>query len=285
MAVRVAPPPPPLPRGPPPPPFQQDAATPPPPSEPPPGGCPSPLEKASTSRQFETLVQALLIAKRNSERCLVACIGLEMALRPNASQAPMYQQALDAGSVEAVIAAMTAQRGVATVQMVACQALQHLAAATTDGGASRVAAAGGCRAVIVAMGAHSGDVLLLQAAAQTLELIAFGGSVSRQRAVEEGAVEALLGMLKAQRHVQPVQQAALAALQTLVERQPDCHQVERVAAASGIATIISTLGDHKTHKQIQYWGRMLLQSVCSQNRDLKAETVRKLHYQGIEMDL
>mmetsp|Transcript_68504 Transcript_68504/g.120016 ORF Transcript_68504/g.120016 Transcript_68504/m.120016 type:complete len:242 (-) Transcript_68504:76-801(-) len=238
-----------------------------------------------TSNKFVTLVPALQIASRNRERCLVACVGLEIALRPSASQAPLYQQALDAGSVEALIAAMTAQRGAAEVQMVACQALQHLAAAATEGGASRVAAAGGCRAVVIAMGAHAGDVLLLQAAAQALELIAFGGSVSRERAVEEGAVEALLSMLKAQRHVQPVQQAALAALQTLVEKHPDCHQVERVAAAGGIATIISTLGDNKTHKQIQYWGRMLLQILCNENRDLKSEAVRKLHYQGIEMDL
>lgn len=270
----------------PPPPLKVDAPA------PPDGPPPEVVIKAAAGaknaegelQKFENLVRCLKIARRNRERCLIACLNLEMALRPTSSQQPLFAQALAAGSVEAIVEAMSAQRGAVEVQMVACQALQHVSAASADGGATRVAASGGCQAVVIAIGAHSTDVLLLQAAAQALELIAFGGSTSRERAVEDGAVEALLGVMKAHRHVQPVQQAALAALQTLVEKQPDCQQAERVAAAGGIAAVVTSLGDSKTNRQIQYWGRMLLQNLCAENRDLRAEAIRKLHYQGIEID-
>merc|ERR1712139_477586 len=114
------------------------------------------------------------------------------------------------------------------IQLIACHALQHLATAASCKGATSVAEAGGCEAMLVALGpAHSQNALLAQAAAHALELVAFGGPSARERAVSSGALEVLLSVLKVHRSNADVQQAVLAALQTITERNPDCQQIER----------------------------------------------------------
>merc|ERR1711924_578825 len=150
-------------------------------------------------------------------------------------------------------------------------------------GAARIAEAGGCEALL--RGVAGPDPLLAQAAAHALELVAFGGPVSRERAVNDGAVEMLLSALKAHRSASELQEAVLAALQTVIEKNPDCQQIERLAAANGIPSIVTSLGEHKEDQKVQYWGRLLMQAICSESRDLRAEALRKLHYQGVELEL
>jgi hypothetical protein len=115
--------------------------------------------------------------------------------------------------------------------------------------------------------------------------VAFGGPLSRQQAVNEGAVEVLLSALKAHRGAAEMQEAVLAALQTVIEKNPDCQQIERLAAANGIHAVVTSLGEHRSDQKVQYWGRLLMHSVCNENRDLRTEALRKLHYQGIELEL
>lgn len=238
--------------------------------------------KVKAASDPDKLVQALKVSAEQREACAEALAALEAAAaRSQSAQCRM----LTIGAAQVVVDAMRAHGGVVEVQLLSCLVLQHLASNISMGGALRISEARGCEAITIAMNANSGNALLAQAGAQTLELIAFASPETRQRAVEDGALEALLSVLKVHRHSVDAQQAALAALQTLVERNPDCQQVERVAAAEGIALIITTLSDHRAERQVQYWGRLLLQNICLGNRDLKAEAVRKLHYQGIEMEL
>jgi len=230
--------------------------------------------------EHEPLVQALIDSTQDGETCLAALVTLESA---TARSGTLHRRVLAAGGAEALVAAMTTHREVADIQLVACHAIQHLAAAASYGGAARVAEAGGCEVLLQAI--EGPDPLLAQAAAHALELVAFGGPLPRQRAVSDGAVEVLLSALKAHRSAAEMQEAVLAALQTVVEKKPDCQQIERLAAANGIPCIVTSLGEHKADQKVQYWGRLLMQLICSENRDLRAEALRKLHYQGIELEL
>lgn len=238
--------------------------------------------RPSKPEALEPLVQALLDSSQDRDACLAACTALEAATARSHS---LHRQVIAADGVEALIAAMAAHRGVSEIQLVACLALQHLAAAASCNGAARVAQAGGCEALLLAMAHDAQDPLLAQAAAHALELVAFGGPVPRQRAVDDGAVEALLSVMKVHRAASELQHAALASLQTIVERNPDCQQAERLVAADGIQRITTVLGEHKGDQQVQYWGRLLLHDMCTHNRDLRADALRKLHYQGIELEL
>lgn len=232
----------------------------------------------------EQLVQSLLDSTQDRDGCLAACIALEAAA---ARSSALHRRILTSGGAEALVAAMAAHRGAADIQVVACHALQHLAAAASCNGAMTVAEAGGIEAMLLAAGsAHAHDPLVIQAVAHALELVAFGGPLPRQRAVSNGAVEVLVSALKVHRGaVEDLQQAVLAALQTIVVRNPDCQQVERFAAADGIQRIVTCLGEHRADTQVQYWGRLLLHDVCTENRDLRTEALRKLHYQGVELEL
>jgi len=246
-----------------------------------PSSGPRPL--SASSGEAKKLVQALLESTQDRDGCMAACQAIEIA---TARSSTVHRRLLAAHGAEALVAAMSAHSDVAEIQLIACHALQHLATAASCGGAARVADAGGCEAMLLALGpAHSQDPLLAQAAAHALELVAFGGPLPRGRAVSDGAVEVLLSALKAHRANAAVQLAVLAALQTVVERNPDCQQIDRVSKCNGINNIVSSLGEHKSDKQVQYWGRLLLQGICASNRDLRAEALRKLHYQGIELEL
>lgn len=222
--------------------------------------------------------------EEGEEECLAACEALEAAA---AKSCNIHRRILAAGGADVIVHAMHEYRdGDMKLQVAFCQTLQHLASATASMGATVVADAGACKAIANALSLwHSEDALVVQAAAHALELIAFGGPRSREHAVKDGALEALLGATKKHKSSAIVQQAVLAALQTLVENNPNCQQVERVAAANGIQIIVTILGDHNTDKQVQYWGRLLIQNICEDHKDLKAETLRKLHYQGIELEL
>jgi hypothetical protein len=234
----------------------------------------------------EPLVDALIDSMEDPKRCFDACIALEAA---TAKSSHIHARIVDAGGIEAIVDAMTPHETHETnaqIQLVACHTLQHLSSSSSYQGADKVAEAGGCKAIALALsGNYCGDPLLVQAAAHALEIIAFGGPRGRERTVRHGAIEALLAALKMHRTSVDVCQAGLAALQAIVEKDPDCQQAERFAKANGISNIVSTLGEHKSDKQVQYWGRLLLHSLCEDNRDLKAEAMRKLHYQGIDLTL
>lgn len=220
---------------------------------------------------------------QDRDECLAACTALEAA---TARSSALHRHVVSSGGVEALVEVMAAHRQDVDIQLAACHTLQHLAASAACHGAARVAEAGGCEGILLAMGSmHSQNTLLVQAAAQTLELVAFGGPSQRKRAVDAGAVEGLASVLKVHRSNADVQQAVLAALQTIVERDPDCQQIDRLAAADGISRIIASLGEHKADQQVQYWARLLLHDVCTENRELRTEALRKLHYQGIELEL
>merc|ERR1719247_266325 len=160
----------------------------------------------------------------------------------------------------------------ADIQLVACHVLQHLASTASCSGAARVAEAGGCKVLLLAI--RGPDPLLAQAAAHALELVAFGGPLPRQQAVSEGAVEVLLSALKAHRRAAEMQEAVLAALQTVIEKNPECEQIERLAAANGIHAVVTSLGEHRSDQKVQYWGRLLMHSVCNEHRDLRTEALR-----------
>lgn len=228
----------------------------------------------------EPLVQELLDSTQDHDACLAACASLEAA---TARSSTLHRRVIAGGGVEALLAAMHGHREHPDIQLVACHALQHLAAAASCGGAARVAQAGGCAILLTAIAGP--DTLLAQAAAHTLELVTFGGPVPRQLAVSSGAVETLLSALKAHRSAPDMHEAVLAALQAVIEKDPDCQQIERLAAANGIPLIVSSLGENRSNQKVQYWGRLLMHAVCSENVNLKAETLRKLHYQGIELEL
>lgn len=222
--------------------------------------------------------------EEGEEDCLVACEALEAVA---AKSCNAHRRILAAGGADVIVKAMHEYRdGDMKLQVAFCQTLQHLASATASMGATVVADAGACKAIANALNIwHSDNALVVQAAAHALELIAFGGPRPREHAVKDGALEALLGATKKHKSSAIVQQAVLSALQTLVEKNPNCQQVERVTAANGIQIIVGILGEHKADKQVQYWGRLLIQNICEDHIDLKAETLRKLHYQGIELEL
>merc|ERR1712014_524657 len=160
------------------------------------------------------------------------------------------------------------------IQMIACRALQHLS--TSPEGAAQVAEAGGCKACVDIMSARPEDALVQQLACHALELIAFGGSEPRLRAISDGAAEVPVQVLKLHRASPLAQQAALAALQAILEEGGASQQI--VADAGGLQAAVNTVSDHKGDANIQYWGRLLIQSLCIGNNDLRAEASRKLHY-------
>merc|ERR1712232_619674 len=101
--------------------------------------------------------------------------------------------------------------------MGACHAIQHIAASVQANGAMQLAQAGSCAAARFAMDAHPGDALLQQSACHALESLAFGSSEACSQAVTDGAVEAVLQALKKHRKSTEVVQAALSALQAMVD--------------------------------------------------------------------
>lgn len=237
--------------------------------------------KGDSNPLVEKLREAI---QEGEEECFAACEALEAAV---AKSSNIHRRILVAGGADVIVHGMHEYRdGASKLQVAFCQALQHLASGTDSMGATVVADAGACKAIANALSLwHSDDALVVQAAAHALELIAFGGPRSREHAVKDGALEALLGATRKHKSSAFVQQAVLAALQTLIEKSPDCQQVERVAAANGIQIIVTILGDHKADRQVHYWGRLLIQMICQDHMDLKAETLRKLHYQGVEMEI
>jgi len=136
---------------------------------------------------------------------------------------------------------------------------------------------------VAAIDAHADDALVQQVACHALELIAFGGAVPCSRGVAEGVVGAVLRVLKTQRGKVGALRAALAALQAILSDGEGARQ--RVVTGGGLKAIVDILGDAKGDANIQYWGRLLLQSLCAENHDLRAEAARKLHWKGIELDL
>jgi len=116
------------------------------------------VASSGTRSEPEPLVQALIDSTEDPEACLSACATLEAA---TARSSILHRRVLAAGGAEALVTAMTAHREVADIQLVACHALQHLAATASCSGAARVAEAGGCRVLLVAIGGP--DPLLAQA--------------------------------------------------------------------------------------------------------------------------
>jgi len=241
----------------------------------------SPSAVALEERGLEKYVSSLFgAALDDRDTCLEACAALEAA---TVRSVATHRRLLRADGAEAVAGAMSSFLEDAEVQLVACQVLQHLASSSSADGAGHVARSGGCAAIVAALDAHRADPLVLQAACHALELVAFGGVAARTLVVADGAAEALVRVLKEASGQAHALQAALAALQALIERNPECTQ--KVADAGGIAAIVNVLGSSKNDRQIQYWGRLLLQGLCTENRSLRTEAVRKLHYQGVDMEL
>merc|ERR1712176_673992 len=100
------------------------------------------------------------------------------------------------------------------------------------------------------------------------ELVAFGSSEGRAAAVTDGAVEAEIKIIKTHRKSIDLLQAAIAALQALIE-DPDCQR--QISKAGGIAALVAALGEHRENQQIQYWGKLLLQGLANANSELRTE--------------
>eukprot|EP00747_Dinoflagellata_sp_TGD_P163566 gnl/TRDRNA2_/TRDRNA2_182350_c0_seq1.p1 gnl/TRDRNA2_/TRDRNA2_182350_c0~~gnl/TRDRNA2_/TRDRNA2_182350_c0_seq1.p1 ORF type:complete len:302 (+),score=69.92 gnl/TRDRNA2_/TRDRNA2_182350_c0_seq1:72-908(+) len=225
----------------------------------------------------EEVVRALHTSIKDRTACLQGCCTLEAETQRSST---CHKRVLSAGGAEALTSVMDTHKGDPEVQIMACRTLQHLAATAATNGAELIARAGGCQAIVAAMAAHPADALLQQVACHALELIAFGGSVPKARAVSDGAPEALVQTLKMHHAATAVLQAALAALQAMIE-----GITESVSKAGGISAVTAALVEHKGDQQVQYWGRLLLQVACGENFDIRREVLRTLHYQGIEMDL
>lgn len=193
----------------------------------------------------------------------------------------MQTKLMSGGGAKGLLDTMALRANVAAVQIPALKILQHLAASPE--GADQLAELGACSACVAAMKAHKDDALLQQVACHALEILSFASDVARDKAVEDSAIEAALQVLKLHQKHAKVQQSALAALQAMVSQGAETQK--RMGDAGGIPATVATLSVHKTNQSVQYWGRLLLMALCSGNRDLRLETVRKLHWQGMEVDL
>lgn len=244
---------------------------------PPQGAVPS-SPNSKGKEDSELVLSTLADAANDREAALEGLRVLEAATFKGSGQS----RVLSGDGVKGVTLVMTEHLTDAEVQVMACRVLQHLAAASSDGGLA-LAQAGACAAVRAAMDAHSGDPLVQQAACHATEVLAFGSPEVRSQAVSDGTGQAVMNAIKRHRANAFVQQAALPALHAMAE---DGEQLlEQVKKAGTIAAIVAALSDHKDDPQVQNWGQLALRGLCSQSDELRTEALRKCHWQGLELDL
>lgn len=224
-------------------------------------------------------MRVLLAPKAHKEDRLLALESLESATM---SSSACHRRVLLGNGSEAVVSAMKAHLANAPLQATACRVLQHLSTSVAADAAARVARAGGLEAVVAALLAHPQDVAVQQSGSHAIELLVFAGAERQAKAVDLGAVEALVGTLGAHRRHNRVQQAVLAALQAVLGGVPDAGP--RLKEAGTVNAVVAAVSDGKGDRQVQYWGRLLLQTLCAEH-GLKTDVTKTLHWSGIEMEL
>eukprot|EP00929_Paragymnodinium_shiwhaense_P055562 TRINITY_DN27838_c0_g1_i1.p1 TRINITY_DN27838_c0_g1~~TRINITY_DN27838_c0_g1_i1.p1 ORF type:complete len:299 (-),score=105.05 TRINITY_DN27838_c0_g1_i1:106-1002(-) len=243
------------------------------------GGRPNKDAAAGAEAQkAEQVLEALSRGPLPESDCLQALEALELATMRSGN---MQAKLLAGSGAKSLLETMTAQLANADVQVASLKTVQHLAASPE--GADAMASLDACGTCVAAMKAHNEQALLQQVACHALEILAFASDSAKEKAVASSAVEAILQVLRYHKKHVKVQQAALAALQALVCGSPGTQK--RMADAGGIPAAVTTLVEHKKNQSVQYWGRLLLVALCAGNKELRLETVRKLHWQGMEIDL
>lgn len=228
-------------------------------------------------------VRVLATPKVHKEDCFLALESLEAATM---SSSACHRQVLNGKGAEAVVTTMKAQLAHAPLQATACRVLQHLSTDVACDASGCIARAGGLEAVVAAILAHPTDASVQQSGSHALELLVFGGAERQARAIELGAVEALVVALNNHRRglgaVEALVVAVLAALQSMLGGIPE--QGHRLKEAGTINAVVSAISDGKGDRQVQYWGRLLLQTLCSEH-GMKKDVTRALHWSGIDMEL
>lgn len=234
-----------------------------------------------TDDEIYQIIERLLTNSLSKEACVSDLTTLEAATLRNAV---CHKSILSFGGAKAITTVMAEHIDDASIQTLACRILQHIAAADHIECAAQLASDGAIAAMRFAMGAHPNDALVQQVACHALELLAFASPDAKAQAVTDGAVEAVLGVLRTHRKNEHVVLGALAALQALVEDEPDSQQ--RLQRESGAPSIVAAMAEHRDLPQTIAWGRLLLQGLClAGDPELRAEVLRKCHYQGIDLEL
>ena len=125
------------------------------------------------------------------------------------------ESAASEGAVPALVAAMQSHQGSLALQVVACAALRHYAAA--PGGAPDVAQAGGIDALLAALRLHGNSAALQEAGCDAIsELAVNGGTDIARKTLAAGGLEVCKAALNTRFPNHPgVQRAAKAALDEL----------------------------------------------------------------------
>ena len=165
------------------------------------------------------------------------------------------QLSVSTGDIEAVVAAMRAHMGVASVQENGCGALWNIAHLAEN--QPKVAVAGGIEAVVAAITAHSSIASVQSKGCGALLNIAHSAE-NRQKVAAAGGIETVVAAMKAHTSVSAVQSYGCGALWNIAffaENQL------KLAASGGIKTVVAAMKAHAGDADVQSYGCMALWNI------------------------
>ena len=226
---------------------------------------PPPNDEAVADMRLTEAVAALkahVLVARVAEK---ACLRIKELCEPAGSE----QAAAEAGTIEAVVAAMQAHVHVVGVQVPGCRVLRNVCFGSDAAGLARshrAAEAGAIEAVVAAMRAHSqvADVQVQGCSAliSVRNASDAAGLARSERAAAAGALEVLVAALRAHSQAADVQVVGCSALIELYSGGANASALascrRHATLAGGRTAAIAAMQAHAGHGAVQRFGQRVL---------------------------